>query len=364
MEGYRVRRGKAERTFADLATLRGAATRGELRLGDEVWSPDGWVRADTHPALRGAFAGADPWSAWSDVDEHDAASVYKQMVESAEPEDLPAEALRAVEEPTEDRVPRLPPVVQAPPVPPPPVPPPKAEVPELPRPVAPLPRAEAPRAEGLPAGEVIDFPARPPRPRPAAPPPAQPLVRTSRVVAMVVAGALVLLIGRAWLRVGAFSEAGISEPDPPKTAVPVEVSPLIKLDAEIRQYLSPTPRAVEKAGDLSDALLVELVGARLEVVEAEGLVTKWIGRHGDEPKSAEVRVKYRSNGDMSRELGTIALVVGRYKRLYRLEMPVFEVTDVGTNRMTRIDPDKAEAYYQARITLEELLQAIAGGQAP
>ena len=99
MEGYRVRRGGTERLFADAARLRAAASRGEIRPGDELFGPDGWVRADTHPALKGALAGADPWSAWSDVDTHDADSVYKQMLASAEPEELPAEALKEVEEP-------------------------------------------------------------------------------------------------------------------------------------------------------------------------------------------------------------------------------------------------------------------------
>ena len=199
----------------------------------------------------------------------------------------------------------------------------------------------------------------------AAPPSPPPLVRGSRVLALVVAGVLILGLGRAWIQVGAMSNAGVSEPEPKKTAVePAPPSPLVALDVEIRHLLSPTPRAVEKAGDLSDALLVELVSARLEVIQADGLVTKWVGRHADEPKSAEVRIRYRSAGDMSRELGTIALIVGRYKRTFRLDMPVFEVTEVGTGGVTRIDADKAEAYYQARITLEELLQSIAKPAGP
>ncbi|MFN7147651.1 MAG: hypothetical protein ACK4YP_28035, partial [Myxococcota bacterium] len=253
------------------------------------------------------------------------------------------------------------------------VPPPVLVVPPTPN-ALPLPGAgRGPRATLPPGeeGEVIHFPRpRPPpvdalahgRRRPPAPPP--PLVRTSRVVAMIVAGLLAVLLGYAWIRVNAFSRAGVGTPDTPvarltKKAEPAPVSPLVLLDAELRKSLSPTPRAVKKAGDLSDALLLELVQQRVQVVAADGLVTKWIGRLGDEPKTAEVRVRYRSGGDMSRELGAIALVVGRYKRFYHLEMPVFEVTEEGTGGVTTIDPDKAEAYYQARLTLEELLGSIA-----
>ena len=94
------------------------------------------------------------------------------------------------------------------------------------------------------------------------------------------------------------------------------------------------------------------------VEEADGVVTKWIGRTGDEPKSAEVRISYRSGGDLTRELGAIALVVGRYKRFYRLDIPVFEVTEVGARGVTRIRAEDAEAYYQARMSLEDLLKTL------
>ncbi len=399
MQGFRIRRGATERSVPDAPALLALAASGEIRPTDEVRTADGWIAASALPILRGRLGGDDPWAAWSDVDSVDAASLYKRMVD--DPEELPVEAvtpvgealprvaaagaaprgvLPAAPEPVAlepDALEPLPEPGEEPDTNPgrraggivrPPVGPPGAREP-LPLAAAPRPAHRAPPPGEL--GEVIDFPrprppmpdpfVRPPRPR-AGPP---PLVRTSRVAAMVVAGLLAVLLGYAWIRVNAFSRAGVGAAGPARatsaaTPAPEPPSPLVLLDAELRKSLSATPRAVREAGDLSDALMIELVQQRLEVVEANGLVTKWVGKQGDEPRVAEVRVRYRSGGDMARELGAVALVVGRYKRFYRLDIPVFEVTELGTGGVTRIDPDKAEAYYQARISLEQLLASIAG----
>ncbi len=370
MDGYRIRRGGFERSVADEATMRALAAAGELRGTDEIQTQRGWIRADQHPLLGGMLRGGDPWSAWSDVESVDAASLYKKMVDTPLPDDgelteLPFDALS--------------PMV------------------EINRPVHPAPAAahahappaasEAARPISAPANglsefdllamrtgsgaEVIDFPrtrpavpevrlpARPSARRPAPP----PLVRPARLVGMIVAGLGLLALGYGWIRVSAYSGEGAgtraARTTTARTAVTEPaVSPLVELDADLRSLLAAHPRDVKEAGDFSDALLVELVQLRVEVIEANGLVTKWIGKKGDEPKSAEVRVSYRSAGDMSRELGAIALVVGRYKRFFRMDMPVFEVTEVGARGVTRIDANQAEAYYQARITLEELLTSL------
>jgi hypothetical protein len=130
------------------------------------------------------------------------------------------------------------------------------------------------------------------------------------------------------------------------------------MEQELRSTLTPTPRLIAVPGDFTNALTVELVQQRVDIRTADGNVTKWIGRKGDEPRIAEVRIVYRSRGEISRELGAIGLVVGRYKRLYRLDMPVFEVTEEGTGGTTKIDPERAEAFYQARITLQAFLQSL------
>jgi hypothetical protein len=132
------------------------------------------------------------------------------------------------------------------------------------------------------------------------------------------------------------------------------------VDDQLRLALPQSPRPVTKPGDLSDALYLELAQQKLDVVMADGLVTRWSGRLGDQPRSAEVRIQFRSAGDLTRELAAVALVVGRYKRSYGLDIPVFEVVELGTGGVTRIDPAKAEAYYQDRLAIEALLSSIAG----
>lgn len=439
MEGYRIRRGASLRTVADTDALVALAVGGQLHGTDEVETPEGWVRAAAHPALRGRFGADDPWAAWSDVESVDADTLYKRMVD--EPAELPLEAYFPVppeiaplpdeEEPDTDETPlpgvrTLDPALLAPLEPdgdgadpgavaalePDAVVPldadavvPRVEVPGTraaarlrgtgsdPRaakrpdgdplaaaghasrgpqrsPAAPLPlpveRPERPRAPLEEAGELIAFPGRPPPPPDFSParrarqdPP--PLVRTSRLVTLVLGGMFVLLLGYGWIRMNAFSRAGVSTPRPARERpVATQPSALALLDAELRASLAANPRQIRAPEDLSNALLVELVQQRVQVEAADGLVTRWVGKKGDEPRTAEVRIRYRSGGDMARELGAIALVGGRYKRLYRLEMPVFEVTELGTNGVTTIDPEKAEAYYQARLSLEELLGSIAG----
>ncbi|MDP2309730.1 MAG: hypothetical protein Q8P18_27165 [Pseudomonadota bacterium] len=371
--------------MADGAAIRAMVAAGEVRPTDEVATPDGWIRVDQHPVLRLALRGSDPWAAWSDVDSVDAASLYRKMVDTPTPDELaelPSEALSplfevnrgevnrgevnrgessrpavALVEVTE--VTRPPPPMDRAPVPMEPV---RAARPMAPPLFSPLPEDGA---------EVIDFPRQRPFPRGGAPnlPPRRPtgpppLVRTTRLLTMVFAGLFLVMLGYAWIRLNGYTGLGAGTLEArmasarATSAVAAPTSPLVALDAQLRADLTATPRAVEKAGDLTDALLVELVRQRLDHVEATGVVTKWIGKKGDEPRTAEVRITYRSSGDMSRELGAIALVVGRYKHLYHLEVPVFEVTEVSARGLTKLDANKAELYYQARITLEELLTSI------
>jgi hypothetical protein len=394
MDGYRIRRGGSERTVAGEAAIRAQVASGEVRPTDEVATATGWIRVDQHPVLRGALRGADPWAAWSDVDSVDAASLYRKMVDTPAPDEvaeLPSDALtpmfevnggelnggelnggegnRRVVDRTEDT--DKPYEVEAP-VPakrPPPRPPVPIEAVRATRPAAPPP-FELPSDSGA---EVIAFPRQrapardlvlpPSSRRPKAPP---PLLRTSRVLAMVLVGVFAVMLGYAWIRMSAYTGAGAgtfearTTPVVPSAEAIAPPSPLVELDAQLRADLTPHPRDVKAKGDLSNALMIELLRQRLDVVDATGNVTKWIGRKGDEPKIAEVRISYRSGGDMSRELGAIALVVGRYKRFYRMDVPVFEVTELGTRGLTKIDAEKAEAYYQARLTLEGLLTSLTG----
>jgi hypothetical protein len=72
-----------------------------------------------------------------------------------------------------------------------------------------------------------------------------------------------------------------------------------------------------------------------------------------------VHVRLSSDRDLPRQFGAIALVVGRYKRSLRLDIPVLEVIVPGPDGLlsTTLDPKAAEEFYIARITLEALLTA-------
>ncbi|MDO9280277.1 MAG: hypothetical protein Q7U06_00070, partial [Pseudomonadota bacterium] len=343
--------------MADGAAMRALVASGEVRPTDEVATPDGWIRVDQHPLLRAPARGADPWAAWSDVDSVDAASLYRKMVDAPADEvtELPSDALTPMFEVNRGEVNRgevtrgevngaeVPPV-QAPPVQAPRPPPVVDRAPVSLEPVRAARPAAHPLLEPLPedGAEVIDFPRQraptrefvlPPTARRATAPP--PLVRTTRLVVMVLVGLLMVMVGYAWIRMNAYTGVGAgtlaarTAPTRPPAATAAPISPLVELDAQLRADLTPHPRDVKEPGDLSDALMIELMRQRLDVIDASGLVTKWIGKKGDEPKTAEVRITYRSGGDMSRELGAIALVVGRYKRFYRMDMPVFEVVEAG-----------------------------------
>lgn len=370
MDGFRIRRDGDEIVVPDVAALLDLARAGRLGGADEIRTARGWVRADQLPELKGHLGG-DPWSAWADLDTVDAPGLYRRMVEGGEPEELPDEALA----PVDRRVvvvhgppPSIPEVAITPledPAPPAPAAP---VVRPVPRPPTPLPaRPARPPDPDVGPGEVLDFPRPPPLPdfpsRPRRPAGTTVAVRASRLVFVLVLGGLALAMGLSWMRVqGRGGDAGAGPTAAVGSATP-ETSPakaMLALEQELRANLSPTPRVVRTQDDLQDAVMVELVQFGVDVQSVDVRVTHWVGRKRDEPKTAEVRVTFRKSDDVGRDIGAIALVVGRYKRLYRLDLPVFEVVEAGSGGRTVLDPDKAELFYQARLPLGRFLAEITG----
>jgi hypothetical protein len=353
MEGFRIRRDGVEIAVPDVAGLIRLAREGGLAHTDEVRTAGGWLRVEEVAELR-ALVRNDPWAAWEKVDEVDATALYRKMVEVVgDPEELPAEALA-------------------------PVPAPKAKRPAPPVSVEPLPLDPGAADPDLDddGGEVIDFPRResrrpppdvpirPARPRPDRRRP-EPAVRASRVGAWVVAGLLLLLVGYAWIRVGG-APTGVTQAPPPSAtkAAPPSSSAgdaMIQLDAELRGKLPPLPKEVKEKGDLADALMVEMVQLGVSVAKVDAPVTKWVGRRLDEPKVAEVRVLWQSSGDLTRDIAAIALVVGRYKKHYQLDLTALELTEQATNKVLALDPVAVEAFYLGRTPLGKFLTAVIGG---
>lgn len=343
-----------------MASLIRLAQAGELSRADEVWVASGWVRAEDVTELRPHLKG-DPWSAWQDIDDVDAAKLYERMVERGaaeprpedEPEDLPVEALTPVPEGAGPRV--L--VVRRD----------SSTAPEPAAPLAPPPRPDHAR------GELIDFPrayAPPPVPervsRPSTRRPGPPpLVRASRVASFVLAGGVLLLIGYGWISFGGSSRIGVEAVEPPAavTAAPLRVpaapDPLARTESELRNQLPPDTKRIREAGDLNDALLLELVQLGVQVGAVDAPVTKWAGRKQDDPRAAEIRIRFTARPEIERDLGAIALVVGRYKRTYRLDIPVFDLTEETTGGHTLVNAEQAEAFYMQRVSLTALLAGIA-----
>lgn len=242
-------------------------------------------------------------------------------------------------------------------------------------PFRPAPRAaEEEEPAGEPSGEVIHFPrtrVKVPELEPAPVAPPAPLIRPARVAMLAAIGIIVLVGAWTWVRmeVGAARALPSTPPAPVTEATPsAENHPgsghqvrgegeLATIEKGLRSVDLGEPKAVEKDGDLGDAVLIDLQHYRLDITKVEAPVTRWGGKHRDEPMSAEVRIEYRSAGELDRELGAIALTVGRYKARYRLDLPVFQVTATAEDGPQRylIDPTRAEQFARGRLSLEQLL---------
>jgi hypothetical protein len=398
MRGFEVRRGEVTLAVPDADALRDLVTSGGLHADDHVREPGGdWQPAAGHPALAGAFAGtppsgapsapeagADPWAAWSNVDAVDAATLYREMTDAVE--DLPAEALAPVRAPglvirsragdglealpvdalsdADEDGPGATPAAE----------PRRGPTPSMSEPTA---RADAERAPKAPSPPPMmpglatgRAPARGSDPsdllrraRSAqSTAGASSGARAARSVGMVVATALLAFAGVSFLRGGS-----TTAPSGPAQSAPAPAAPsaeelrkrtLLQTEAELRGRLPPVPRPIKEPGALGDALMLEMTQLGVGVSTVDARVVKWVGRKQDEPKTVEVRVAFRPSADPSRDLGAIGLVVGRYMRVYRLEVPILEVTDTSTLSRSMVDSAQAEAWYLSRLPLVRFLEAV------
>lgn len=222
------------------------------------------------------------------------------------------------------------------------------------------------------AGEVINFPRTRVRhadivaPRPAEP---HPIVRPFRVLSMVAVAMVLLVGGWAWVRM----EAGLAPTLPVEAAVaPTEPrenrsgaghqgtssDALAGVEKELRGVQLGDPRPVKKDGDLGDAILIDLQRLKVDTLDVKAPVTQWSGKRAETPITAEIRIQFRTaDGELFRELGAIAISVGRYINITRLKVDTFDVTatsDEGT-RVYPIDPLRAEDFARGRISLQQLL---------
>jgi hypothetical protein len=361
--GFVVRTDTGEESVADAAALRARARAGALprdtpvRVGEGPWTP-----AERVPELVGAWL--DVWSAWEDADSVDAKAVYREMTEDAVPE-LPAHAL--------DEVAGRPDAADDP-----------VEVPLdalTPLSVAPMP-VELPRAQRAEENSVPARVARASDALPALPPEFAMLEAQRRTRTTEPAGArgkvyVYAVLALGLLGVGAYlwtsssrasarfeqRHARISEAtreDPVAAPAPVDTAKLAArrvTEATLRARLPPNLREVRREGDLTDAIMLDLAQMQVRARSVDTRVVRWTGRKLDEPRAAEVRVGWDPGEDPDRELGAIALVVGRYARSYRMDLPVFTVEDDAGVLLAPRNTDVQE-FYLGRLDLHRFLGTL------
>ena len=408
-----VRQGSDETTVADAEALRQRARSGSLRAHATITDEDGTTRAAAaHPALAGFFAAAapavDPWAAWRGVDAVDVSQVYRRMTEDVIPE-LPAEALEvqgdAGSSRTEARAQegrRRPPLVsRAVELEPDELTDESVEAIGTPRRVRERPTPATPRASGA---DIVVFPGRmpgagetpPPRPRSADasfdpdglaerglpptldayfPPRARRPERTTlggstftRLAAFAFALGALGLAGWLWASIAADRPAlarrtpgtagggasVVASTTPEQAAASLAMR---QVEAGLRTRMAPNPRESRTETQLSDALLLDIGQMQVRVRSVKVRVVKYSGRRLDEPRAAEVRVDYLPGEDRARDLGAITLVVGRYARMLRMDLPLFTITDT-LGQAVAPTALVVDAFYLGRLDLEKFMAGL------
>jgi len=239
-------------------------------------------------------------------------------------------------------------------------------------------RASVQGANALQARDPVPVsaPPRSPRPRSGQEEPTRKMNWTLPVLALC--GGLIALLGhRIYVDATAGSTYQVAPPvptgpvtpggddlaGPPEITPPSEPAvraptPVVAVEDELRGQLMDGIRDVAKPGDLDDALLIELLRVKLDVSGTDAKVMTWGGRKQDAPQLASVRVRLRSDpAQLDRELGGVALVVGKYVQFYRLELESLEVElerPDGTHRVG-LDASMAAELYLQRTSLEKYL---------
>ncbi len=128
-------------------------------------------------------------------------------------------------------------------------------------------------------------------------------------------------------------------------------------EAGLRTRMAPNPREARTETQLSDALLLDIGQMQVRVRSVKVRVVKYSGRRLDEPRAAEIRVEYLPGDDRARDVGAIALVVGRYARMLRMDLPVFTITDA-LGQSVAPPALVVDAFYLGRLDLEKFMAGL------
>jgi hypothetical protein len=326
------------------------AQEGRIAPNDPIGTSQGWVKAADLPELK-PHLGGDPWSVWDSAESAEAEEAYRSAMENQDPPELsaaeisPLMVIESKPSPATLSTKAMTPLM---------------EVVAKPEPKAVPKPSPAPSISTAPRLPVSIPPALPPSKRATS-----SSLNIVRILTWIMVGMMVMLVGYVSMKIGGSTQGipytgGVS---PKKEATPSPENPLLELDRELRSQLPKDARPIQEAGDFSDNLTVELQQMKVELLNADGLVTKWAtvrGENGkrEEPQVAEIRITIRESESLARDLGAVGLVVGRYIHLYRLEVPIFQLnvtTEEGVLRKNLV-PQQADAFYMGTIKLSEFLE--------
>jgi hypothetical protein len=401
MAEIRLRRDGIESPHGSLDEIRKLLRVGHATAADEIWRDGRWLPLGQVPELRAlATGGGDPWAAWAETENIDADVVVRDYTARA-PAELPRRDATPVARPTVTRRPAdplsvpeinttggggLPQVITWPDRDEP-----SSAPPNLARAVTPDPGAQAPAVPPAPTaagtrvppafgGEVVELP-RPARRREREVAPVRREGREAtraagRISRLLLLGvSLLVLATTLYGLVRLSSLPGAAGPGPivPGGAGAPEPNPVEAADAryvameeELRAADLGRPRPVTERPHLGDALLVELQHLGVAVADVQANVTRWTGRRRDDPAAAEIHVVLRGGGNPERDVGAVALVVGRYMQAYALDVPILDLRWRGReeDRLLALPASRCEDFARRRLPLSRLLALVTSPRAP
>ena len=156
--------------------------------------------------------------------------------------------------------------------------------------------------------------------------------------------------------------------DGPEVVEDGEPEPMAAVDDELRDLereLRSTMRVdivdlcTGDAEDIHGALLVELSRLKVQVATVDSPVYRWSESTTPCPEVLDLRVTLNDRGQKSRDLASVALVVGKYIEHHDWQMREFQLSwrsDDGTLRGTEVDPNRVRLFWGAAIGLDDFLE--------
>lgn len=343
-----------------------------------------WLPARQVLALRRFFV-VDAWEAWDELED-----VEESSVVTSEPTPAPPRPPEPEEE--TDETPLLPEVAV------------ESLEPDLetldPAALQPLdvPSGGRPSNQDLPSlpmsaieerGQVIDFPAPlppmrgsrggaeparklapllDPRPAPDARGPPPRWFALAGVVALTAMGVATWV----WYVNSTANWTSLGDPEPApivETAQVdlVEVVPkpagdeLDALERELRQTMREgiVDVCTGDAEDIESAMLIELSRLKVRVADVDTTVYAWSHGQSPCPEILDLQATLYDRGELTRDLASVALVVGKYTQHHDWQLREFQVAfrdDQGELRGQSLDPERVRRFWGTELDLRQMLE--------